>query len=68
MNKELSALKKAQKVGAEKAQSLNKALGQSVTVVKDEQIIAISPDGRETKLGKAAFGRIKVTKKNYVIK
>ena len=34
MNKELSALKKAQKLGAEKAQSLNKALRQSVTVIK----------------------------------
>lgn len=68
MDNELSTLKKAQKAGAEKAQSLSKALGLSIAVVRDDEVISISSDGKETKLGKAAFGRIKVTKKNYVIK
>jgi hypothetical protein len=68
MDKELSTLKKALKVSAEKAQSLSKALGLSIVVVKDDDVISISADGKETKLGKVAFGRVKVTKKTYVIK
>jgi hypothetical protein len=68
MDKELSTLKKAQKLGAEKAQSLSKALGLSIAVVKDDEVVSISSDGKETKIGKVAFGRVKVTKKSYVIK
>lgn len=55
-------------MSAEKAQSLSKALGLSIVVVKDDDVISISADGKETKLGKVAFGRVKVTKKTYVIK
>ncbi|MFZ1751231.1 MAG: hypothetical protein WAU01_13600 [Saprospiraceae bacterium] len=68
MDKELASLKRAQKLGAEKAIRLNKALKQSVIVVKDDEVISIAPDGNETRLGKAVFGRKKITKKEYVIK
>ncbi len=68
MDKEISILKKSLKVGAEKAQSLTKALGLSVAIIRDDNVISISSDGKETKLGKAVFGRMKVTKKSYVIK
>ena len=44
------------------------ALGLSIVLVKDDDVISISADGKDTKLGKVAFGRVKVTKKTYVIK
>jgi hypothetical protein len=68
MDKELTTLKEAQKVGAKKAQSLSKALGLPMVVVKDEQVISVASDGKETLLGKVAFGKVKVSKKHYVIK
>ncbi|MCC6836995.1 MAG: hypothetical protein IT234_00535 [Bacteroidia bacterium] len=68
MSKEVSELNKAIKTAAKKAKNLNKIMGLADLEIKDQHIISISSEGKETVLKKLKFGKVKVEKRNYVVK
>jgi predicted transcriptional regulator len=68
MSKEVSEINKAIKSAAQKAKSLNKIMGLSDLVIKDENIISLSPEGKEIIVKKIKFGKVKVQKRRYVVK
>jgi predicted transcriptional regulator len=68
VSKEVSEINKAIKTATQKARNLNKIMGLSELVVKDEYIVCVSPEGNETVLKKIKFGKVKVEKRSYVVK
>lgn len=68
MNKEVSEINKAIKTAAQKAKNLNKIMGLSDLVIKDQHIISVSSEGKETVVKKIKFGKVKVEKRSYVVK
>lgn len=68
MNKEVSEINKAIKTAAQKAKNLNKIMGLSDLVIKDQHIISVSSEGKETVVKKIKFGKVKVEKRTYVVK
>lgn len=68
MDKDVVVLNKAIRAGTEKANDLNKLMGLKNLVIKDHHIVSVSPDGEETVLKKAKFGKISAKKRHYVIK
>lgn len=68
MSKEVSEINKAIKKATQKAKNLNKIMGLPDIMVKDQHIISVSPEGKETVVKKLKFGKVKVQKRNYVIK
>ena len=67
MNKEVSEINKAIKTAAQKAKNLNKIMGLSDLVIKDQHIISVSSEGKETVVKKIKFGKVKVEKRSYVV-
>ena len=61
-------LNKLQKKASDNAIKLNKAMGLTYLVVKNNKLIQIGPDGRETVLGKPEFGTTKFDKKKITLK
>ena len=68
MSKEVSEINKAIKTAAQKAKNLNKIMGLADLVIKDQHIISVSSEGKETVVKKIKFGKIKVEKRSYVVK
>ena len=68
MNKEVSEINKAIKTAAQKAKNLNKIMGLADLVIKDQHIISVSSEGKETVVKKIKFGKVKVEKRSYVVK
>lgn len=68
MSKEVSEINKAIKTATQKARNLNKIMGLSDLVIKDQNIISVSPEGKETVVKKIKFGKVKVQKRSYVVK
>jgi len=68
MSKEVSEINKAIKTASQKAKNLNKIMGLADLVIKDQHIISVSSEGKETVVKKIKFGKIKVEKRSYVIK
>ncbi len=68
MSKEVSEINKAIKTAAQKAKNLNKIMGLADLVIKDQHIISVSSEGKETVVKKLKFGKVKVEKRSYVVK
>lgn len=68
MSKEVSEINKAIKKATLKANNLNKIMGLPDIMIKDQQIISVSPEGKETVVKKLKFGKVKVQKRSYVLK
>ena len=68
MSKEVSEINKAIKTAAQKAKNLNKIMGLADLVIKDQHIISVSSEGKETVVKKIKFGKVKVEKRSYVVK
>ena len=68
MSKEVSEINKAIKKATLKANNLNKIMGLPDIMIKDQQIISVSPEGKETVVKKLKFGKVKVQKRRYVLK
>ncbi|MBK8670654.1 MAG: hypothetical protein IPN89_14860 [Saprospiraceae bacterium] len=67
MSKEVSEINKAIKTAAQKARNLNKIMGLADLVIKDQHIISVSSEGKETVVKKIKFGKVKVEKRSYVV-
>lgn len=49
-------------IGSRKAIELDQSLGLSIILVRNDVMFKLAPNGKETCLGKCAFGTIKVEK------
>lgn len=67
MSKEVSEINKAIKTAGQKAKNLNKIMGLADLVIKDQHIISVSSEGKETVVKKIKFGKVKVEKRSYVV-
>lgn len=68
MSKEVSEMNKAIKTVAQKARNLNKIMGLTDLVIKDQHIVSVTSEGKETVVKKIKFGKVKVEKRSYVVK
>ncbi|MBK9565976.1 MAG: hypothetical protein IPO37_12590 [Saprospiraceae bacterium] len=68
MSKEVSEINKAIKTAAQKARNLNKIMGLTDLVIKDQHIVSVTSEGKETVVKKIKFGKVKVEKRSYVVK
>lgn len=59
-----NALQKAMHNASRKAIELDQSLGLSIIVVRNGVMFKLAPNGKETCLGKCAFGTIKIKIKN----
>jgi hypothetical protein len=67
MSKEVSEINKAIKTAAQKARNLNKIMGLADLVIKDQHIVSVTSEGKETVVKKIKFGKVKVEKRSYVV-
>ena len=68
MSKEVSEINKAIKTAAQKDRNLNKIMGLTDLVIKDQHIVSVTSEGKETVVKKIKFGKVKVEKRSYVVK
>ncbi|MBK8670649.1 MAG: hypothetical protein IPN89_14835 [Saprospiraceae bacterium] len=68
MSKEVLEINKAIKTAAQKAKNLNKIMGLTDLVIKDQHIVSVTSEGKETVVKKIKFGKVKVEKRSYVVK
>lgn len=61
-------LNKLQKKASDNAIKLNKAMGMTYLVVRNNKLIQIEPDGKETIIGKPEFGTKRIEKKQITLK
>ena len=67
MSKEVSEINKAIKTAAQKDRNLNKIMGLTDLVIKDQHIVSVTSEGKETVVKKIKFGKVKVEKRSYVV-
>ncbi len=61
-------LNRLQKKASQNAVKLNKAMGLTYLVVRNNRLIQIEPDGKETVIGKPEFETKKFNKKKITLK
>lgn len=61
-------LNKLQKKASDNAIKLNKAMGMTYLVVRNNKLIQIEPNGKETIIGKPEFGTKRIEKKQITLK
>jgi hypothetical protein len=69
-NKEITVedLNKLQKKASQNVVKLDKAMGLTYLVVRNNKLIQIEPNGKETVIGKPEFGTKKINEKKIALK
>ena len=60
-------IERAAKNSSARAKRENFALGLPITVLKNDKVVNIYPDGKEVVIKKVDFKPVKITKKKYTI-